>query len=70
MKCNKCPYSCAGHRDSLSDICDSCTCDPDTGWVGFTDHSIGKHFTSDKEANEYYRNHKYDDYEDNDVDVM
>lgn len=53
MKCKNCKYSYDGHRDAESDICDNCVCDPDTGWGGFTDHSIGKHFNSDEEANEY-----------------
>lgn len=38
--CSDCPYSVGGSRDPLSDICDGCTEDPDTGWGGFTDHSI------------------------------
>lgn len=41
-------------RDNLSAICDECIHDPDTGLCGFTDHSIDKHFNSDKESKEYY----------------
>lgn len=36
-KCNHCQY---GPYDNGSDICDSCRHDPDTGWGGYTDHSI------------------------------
>jgi hypothetical protein len=36
--------------------------DPDTGWGGFTDHRVGKHFMSDEEQREYYKKH-YDDEE-------
>lgn len=61
MNCKNCKYSYGGHRDAESDICDNCVCDPDTGWGGFTDHSIGKHFNSDEEAKRYYNRHRYDD---------
>ena len=54
MNCKNCKYSYGGHRDAESDICDNCVCDPDTGWGGFTDHSIGKHFNSDEEAKRYF----------------
>lgn len=53
-KCSECeygPYSC-------SDICDDCVSDPDTGWGGFTDHSIGVHFDSENEKDEYYERMK------------
>ena len=39
-RCGSCPYSCCGRRDPLSDICDGCTSDPDTGWMGATDWSV------------------------------
>lgn len=68
MRCKNCKYSFGGFRDALSDVCDNCTHDPDTGWVGFTDHSIGKHFNSDKEAEEYYKSHRYEDEDDYDED--
>lgn len=66
MNCKNCKYSICGERDALSDICDECICDPDTGWCGFTDHSIGKHFNSQEEANEYYEKYIYnnDEYSD------
>lgn len=64
--CADCPYSFCGHMDHDSDFCDACTHDPDTGWGGFTDHSIGKHFDSEAEAEAYYRRYRYedDDYDD------
>lgn len=39
-KCSNCPYSSFGSRDPFSDLCDGCTHDPNTGWEGYTDHSI------------------------------
>lgn len=44
-KCQTCPYSFGGNYDPLSDWCDECTHDPDTGWGGFTDHRVGQHLT-------------------------
>lgn len=57
--CSNCKYSYGGERDYDSDICDSCTHDPDTGWGGFTDHSLEghNHFNSEEERREYYRIH-------------
>lgn len=57
-RCVSCPYSCGGERDSLSDFCDSCCNDPDTGWGGFTDHSLEEsvHFNNEEERDKYYRN--------------
>ena len=65
--CSTCEYATFGAMDPMSDICDSCQNDPDTGWGGFTDHSIGKHFNSEEERDEYLRNHS-DDYEDDEMD--
>lgn len=56
-KCSKCPYSSFGSRSALSDICDGCINDTDTGWGGFNDHSLGKHFNSEKEQEEYLRDY-------------
>lgn len=53
-KCNNCEY---GEYDPCSDICDACMCDADTGWGGFYDHSIGKHFDSEEEQRKYYEEH-------------
>lgn len=50
-----------GPYDGLSDICDGCMCDPDTGWGGFTDHRAGRHFNNDDERDEWYSNHSIDD---------
>ena len=52
MSCKGCQYG--SSPDPMSDICDGCRHDPDTGWGGFTDHSIGKHFNSEEEADAYY----------------
>lgn len=51
-RCSKCPY---GPYNDLSDWCESCTHDPEAGWFGFTDHSIGVYFTSDEEQEKFYR---------------
>lgn len=58
-KCKTCIYSNCGEKDSLSDYCDECTCDGDTGWFGFTDCSIvddnghSPHFNSDEEHRKF-----------------
>ena len=62
-KCSSCQY---GGYNPLSDICDECMEDPDTGWGGFTDHRVGKHFNSREEQTEYYRTHDIDDEYDED----
>lgn len=38
-RCSECEYGIGGARDAMSDVCDSCISDSDTGWFGFTDHS-------------------------------
>lgn len=48
--CAHCPY---GSYDKLSDICDGCRNDPDTGWGGFTDHYLGRHFESERARDTY-----------------
>ena len=53
-KCQTCPYSFGGNYDPLSDWCDECTHDPDTGWGGFTDHRVGQHFNNEAERQAYY----------------
>ncbi len=66
-KCSCCQY---GGYNPLSDICDSCIHDNDTGWFGFTDHRVGKHFNNEDEQSEYYKSHYLndDDYdEDNSI---
>ena len=60
-KCKNCPYSFGGERDSLSDWCDSCTNDPDTGWGGFTDHSVGEHFMDEQEQKQHYEKYSSND---------
>ncbi len=63
-KCSNCEY---GGYDPCSDICDACMCDADTGWGGFYDHSIGRHFDSEEEQRKYYEEH-VDDCDDSDDD--
>lgn len=60
LKCKNCEYSTCGKPDSLSDWCDECRNDPDTGWGGFTDHSVGEHFMTETEQQEYYEKHVND----------
>lgn len=45
-----------GHtsRDPLCDACDSESCDPNTGWGGFTDNFAKKHFDSDADQAKWY----------------
>ena len=50
-KCNQCPWG--ETYSNESDICDHCQNDPDTGWGGFTDHRLGKHFYSTEERARY-----------------
>jgi len=50
--CKGCDWG--SYPDPSSDICDGCRHDPDTGWGGFTDHAVGKHFYTEKEQQEYY----------------
>ena len=51
-RCGECIY---GPYDASSDWCESCTHDPETGWGGFTDHSIGMYFMSDEEQERFYQ---------------
>ena len=62
--CSNCSY---GGYDPCSDICDNCMHDPDTGWGGFTDHRVGRHFNNENEQYEYYENYLNDE-EDEDYD--
>lgn len=64
-KCSNCEWASFGGSDPSSDICDGCRTDPDTGWGGFTDHSIGKHFNTEKERTKYEREHE--DFEDDEL---
>lgn len=63
MNCKDCPYG--SSPDPTSDICDGCRNDPDTGWGGFTDHSIGKHFYSEDERKDYLSD--MEDYESDEI---
>lgn len=59
-RCSDCEYSCAGGPNALSDICDGCQHDPDTGWGGYTDHSQEDEYGSHR--------HYFDDCDDDDDD--
>lgn len=59
-KCSGCKYSTGGGRNPLSDICDGCTHDSETGFGGFRDHSLkdesgnSPHFKNSSEQAELY----------------
>lgn len=49
-----------GHKTYHSD-CDACcgeSNDADTGWGGFTDHILGRHFNSEEDREEFIRSLK------------
>ena len=48
-KCSECPDSYFGSRSAFSDACDSCQNDSNTGWGGYTDHSIDNEDYSNEE---------------------
>jgi hypothetical protein len=52
---NKCPCGARTSPDPLCDMCDGWQSDPDTGWGGFTDHYLGKHFNSETEREDYIK---------------
>ncbi len=64
--CSDCEWG--DFPDGSSDICDGCRTDPDTGWGGFTDHSVGKHFDNEKDRDDYYK--RREDFEDDEVDGL
>lgn len=57
-KCQGCAYG--PYPDPSSDICHGCRNDPDTGWGGFTDHSIGQHFYNEEERRKWKDDHLRD----------
>lgn len=61
-RCSSCSY---GPYDPLSDICDDCTSDADTGWCGLTDHRVGVHFSTEEEQEDFYStfDEEYYDYD-------
>lgn len=65
--CNNCQY---GGYDPCSDICDGCTHDSETGWAGFTDHSVGRYFNNEEEQSEYYRNYSDNEYDDENESII
>ena len=52
----KCPCGERTTPDPSCDMCDGWRNDPDTGWGGFTDGYLGKHFNSEEEREDYIRN--------------
>lgn len=62
----KCPCGENTSPDPLCDMCDGWRNDPDTGWGGFTDGYLGKHFNSEKEREDYIKD--MEDYESDEVD--
>lgn len=48
---------CEAHTvpDPFCDACDAVRSVPDTGWGGFTDHDAKKHFATEAEQREHYR---------------
>jgi len=54
-RCGKCPYG--PSYNPLSDWCDECMEDPNTGFGGFYDHRVGKGFMTKDEQREYYEKH-------------
>ena len=53
MEERRCPCGARTTPDPSCDMCDSWQNDPDTGWGGFTDHHLGKHFLSEEERQEW-----------------
>lgn len=51
----KCAWGCTTYNP-LCDMCDEESNDPDTGFGGFTDHRLGKHFMSENERRQYVVN--------------
>lgn len=53
MPKKKCPCGANTTPDPLCDMCDGWQNDPDTGWGGYTNHYLGKHFDSLKDEQEH-----------------
>lgn len=62
--CDKCSYG--PYYNSLSDFCDECMQDPNTGFGGFYDHRIGRGFIDENEQAEYYKKYLDNDSDDED----
>ena len=52
---HKCAWGCKTYNP-MCDMCNEESNDPDTGWGGFTDHRVGKHFNNEQEQSDYYKN--------------
>tara|TARA_R100000781_G_scaffold113591_1_gene82407 strand:+ start:11081 stop:11281 length:201 start_codon:yes stop_codon:yes gene_type:complete len=66
MSQNKCPCGERTTPDPCCDMCDGWTNDPDTGWGGFTDGYLKKHFNSEEERKDYIEKNGYVPEEDED----
>lgn len=55
-KSRTCPCGARTTPDPSCDMCDGWQNDPDTGWGGFHDGYLGRHFSSEEEREEYRRN--------------
>lgn len=65
MNNRKCPCGERTSPDPSCDMCDGWQNDPDTGFGGFTDGYLSKHFFSQEERDEYLKNKsKYEEEED------
>lgn len=60
--CSRCPHNESGY-DPYSNVCESCMHDPDTGWGGFTDHRVDRHFYTQEEQVRYYEEEYDDEYD-------
>lgn len=60
-KCSNCPY---GPYSVLSDACDNCKYDSDTGFFGFYDHRVERHFNNEEEQQNYYSTYYFYEEED------
>lgn len=63
---HKCAWGCKTYNP-MCDMCDEESNDPDTGWGGFTDHRVGKHFNNEQEQSDYYKKFRNNDIDPYDV---
>lgn len=52
-RCATCPHSIGGSPNPLSDNCDGCRSEPNTGWFGSTDNSIDPDSDDDEDENKW-----------------
>lgn len=53
-----CPCGARTIPDPSCDMCDGWQNDPDTGWGGFHDGHLGKHFNSEEERQDFISSHQ------------